>query len=88
MDIEDSPLTFPCEFPIKAMGKDENDFDVLVVEIVSKHAPDIYENAVKTRTSHGGKYISVTVTIQAESRAQLDNIYLELTANERVLMAL
>ncbi len=51
------------------------------------HHPDIAEGAVKTRPSREGKYISVTVTIEAQSKEQLDNIYLELTAHERVLMA-
>lgn len=88
MENDESPLTFPCEFPIKAMGRAGDDFDALVVGIVRRHAQNIYENAVKTRLSNGGKYISVTVTIQAESRQQLDNIYMDLTANERVLMAL
>jgi len=86
--MDASPLSFPCPFPIKAMGRDEDDFDALVVGIVRKHVRNISENAVKTRASHAGKYMSVTVTIQAMSRAQLDKIYLDLTAHERVLMAL
>lgn len=88
METDESPLTFPCEFPIKAMGKAEDDFDVLVVSLVRKHAEEIYESAVKTRLSKGGKYMSVTVTIQARSRQQLDNIYMELTAEKRILTAL
>lgn len=81
-------LDFPCEFPIKAMGRSEDDFDALVVEIVRKHCPDLLEGAVKSRLSKAGNYISVTVTIRASSRTQLDNIYMDLTAHERVLMAL
>jgi len=81
-------LEFPCDFPIKAMGKTENDFDALVVEIVRKHCPDLLEGAVKSRLSKAGNYVSVTVTIQARSRRQLDKIYLDLTAHEKVLMAL
>ncbi len=84
---EDSLMEFPCSFPIKAMGIAVDDFDSLIVEIVRKHYPDIIEGAVKTKPSRQGKYISVTVTIEAQSREQLDNIYLELTAHERVLMA-
>lgn len=84
---EDSLMEFPCSFPIKAMGIARDDFDSLIVEIVRKHSPDITESAVKTKPSRQGKYISVTVTIEAQSREQLDNIYLELTAHERVLMA-
>ena len=86
-NTEASLMKFPCSFPIKAMGIARDDFDILIVEIVRKHYPDITEGAVKTRPSREGKYISVTVTIEAQSREQLDNIYLELTAHKRVLMA-
>jgi len=88
MEANDSLLVFPCEFPIKAMGKAETDFDSLVVGLVRKHYPDLLEGAVKTRLSNGGRYMAVTVTINAQNRQQLDNIYMELTAEERVLVAL
>jgi len=85
---EQSALTFPCVFPIKAMGNASDDFDAVVVSIVRRHAPNLSEGAVKTRASAGGKYLAVTVTIEATSRAQLDAIYQDLVACERVLMAL
>ena len=85
---EDTIMEFPCLFPIKVMGLAEEDFDLLVANIVRKHAPDLSEGAVKSRLSQEGKYISITVTVEAESKQQLDNIYLELTAHEKVLMAL
>ncbi len=84
---EESLMEFPCSFPIKAMGKASDDFDSLIVEIVRKHYSYVTEGAVKTRLSREGKYVSVTVTIEAQSREQLDNIYLELTAHERILVA-
>jgi uncharacterized protein len=82
------PIEFPCEFPIKAMGRAEADFDCLVVELVRRHCPDLSEGAVRTRQSRNGRFLSVTVTVQAQSRAQLDNIYRELTSEQRVLVAL
>ena len=88
MSDEDTLLKFPCDFPIKAMGKSDEDFDSLVVGLVRKHSPDLTEGAVKTSFSKGGKYMSVTVTIQAQSKRQLDAIYLELSGHERILMAL
>ena len=88
MSDEESLLKFPCEFPIKVMGEASDHFDALVVEIVRRHCPDLGEGAVSTRASRKGNYVSVTVTIQAQSRTQLDSIYLDLTAEERVLMAL
>jgi putative lipoic acid-binding regulatory protein len=85
---QDSIMEFPCQFPIKIMGLAEENFDLLVVEIVRRHAPDLSEGAVSSRLSREGKYVSITVTVTAQSRQQLDNIYLDLTAHEKVLMAL
>jgi uncharacterized protein len=85
---EDSLLAFPCDFPIKAFGLAANDFDALIVELIRRHAPDLSEGAVSSRLSRQGKYVAVTVTVPATSREQLDAIYRELSACERVLMAL
>ena len=85
---DDTPFDFPCRFPIKAMGRAENDFDALVVELIRKHVPDMQDTTVQKRLSRGGQYLSVTVTIEAVSKAQLDGIYMELTAHERILYAL
>jgi putative lipoic acid-binding regulatory protein len=84
----DSVFSFPCDFPIKAMGHASGNFEITVLEIVRCHSPDLTEDAFKSRPSSNGKYISVTVTIRAESRKQLDAIYMDLTACEHVLMAL
>jgi putative lipoic acid-binding regulatory protein len=81
-------LEFPCQFPIKAMGLNGDDFEVQVVTLVRKHCPDLGEGAVVCRGSREGKYLSITVTVCATSRKQLDDIYYELTACEQVLMAL
>ena len=85
---QDSIIEFPCQFPIKAMGIAETNFDALVVGIVRKHVPDLTDFTVKSRLSRGARYISVTVTIEAKSRQQLDNIYMDLTAHEKILVAL
>lgn len=81
-------FAFPCEYAIKAMGLAEPGFDALVVELVRRHCPDIREGAISRRDSRNGKYVSITVTITAESLGQLDAIYGELTAHEKVLMRL
>jgi hypothetical protein len=83
-----SLLEFPCAFPIKVFGLAEADFEAAVVAIVRRHAPRLGESAVTQRTSRGGRYVSVTLTVDVESREQLDAIYRALTANARILMAL
>jgi putative lipoic acid-binding regulatory protein len=84
----ESLLKFPCDFSIKAMGKAEPDFDLLVYELVRRHAPDIHEGSVRSRPSKGGKWVSVTITVRARSKDQLDAIYMDLSAHEKIVMAL
>lgn len=88
-DSENKPLIeFPCEFPIKIMGKTHADFQACVNEIFERHVTDFNEKHVKVRPSGKGNYSAITVTIQAQSQEQLDNIYIELSGHELVLMAL
>jgi putative lipoic acid-binding regulatory protein len=87
-DGEQELLRFPCDFPIKVMGRAEPGFECLVVEIVRRHAQDLGEGAVSVRESSGGRYLAVTLTVRATSRAQLDAIYRDLTAHPKVLMSL
>ena len=81
-------FNFPCEFPIKVMGRMDSDLENQVIEIVNRHVDNLSEGAVSSRPSGKGNFIAVTVTIMATSREQLDNIYRELTACDAVLMAL
>lgn len=81
-------LAFPCAFPIKIMGLAEEDFGALVEEIVRRHVPECDHSGISSRLSRGGRYIAVTVSITARSRAQLDAIYRDLTAHERILTVL
>ena len=81
-------LRFPCDFPIKVMGKADPGFEALVVGIVRRHAPDLGEGAVSARGSSGGRYLALTLTVRAESRGQLDAIYRELSSHPDVLMSL
>ncbi|WNV06010.1 DUF493 domain-containing protein [Candidatus Methylospira mobilis] len=83
-----SLLEFPCDFPIKAFGHYSDELDQIVVAIVRRHAPDLGENAVAMRASKGNRYAAITVTVRAQSQAQLDAIYTDLTASEAVIMSL
>lgn len=86
MKEEDSLLEFPCSFPVKAMGRSNSGFEASALEIVRRHVPDFDTGAMRTVASRQGNYLSVTFTIQATSREQLDNLYRELTACEQLLM--
>ena len=93
MENAETLLKFPTPFPIKAMGRMKNltsdeGFAQIVLGVVLKHAPDFDATTVEMRPSKNGNFISVTATINAQSKAQIDAIYLELTGNPLVLMAL
>jgi putative lipoic acid-binding regulatory protein len=81
-------LEFPASFPLKAIGTGPDDFEALVLAIVRRHVPALDHDASRTRLSGGGKYLAVTVTFVAESWDQLDALYAELQAHERVVMLL
>lgn len=70
------------------MGQNSNEFETTVFSIIQKHSPDLKATAVKTRASKGGKYLAITVTVMAQSQAQLDQIYIELSSHKLVTMAL
>jgi uncharacterized protein len=92
MNPSDSPppelLQFPCDFPIKVMGKAREGFAQVIAEIVLKHAPDFDPATMEMRVSGKGNYMSFTCTIFAVSRTQLDALYRELTRHELVQIVL
>lgn len=85
---EESLLVFPCEFPIKIMGKNHHGFHQAVIEILRKHLSDFEKTEIKETQSKQKNYCSITVVVNATSQEHLDGIYYELTASEWVIMAL
>ena len=84
----ESLLTFPCVFPMKVMGRREDGFAQQVSEVVRRHVPDFHPETIEMRTSKNGRYLSLTVTINARSREQLDALYSELSKHPMVMMVL
>lgn len=85
---EETLLEFPCQFPIKAMGKHSEELEITVIEIVSRHAPETHKHTVKSNPSKDGNYLAITITIEATSKQQLDAIYQDLVDHPHVLYAL
>lgn len=84
----DSPLVFPCAFPIKVMGRTQDGFAQAIVQVVQSHAPDFDPGTLEMRASSAGKYLSLTYTVNATSRAQLDALYRDLSSHPMVVMVL
>ncbi len=83
-----SLLEFPCPFPLKIIGLTTEALVPSVLEAVLRHAPDYDVATMETRSSTAGRYLSLTCTINATSRAQLDALYRELTSHPLVRMVL
>jgi len=83
-----SLIDYPCDFPIKIMGKTQAGFAQTVLAIVQSHAPDFDGSTMEMKTSKGGKYLSVTCVIRATSRQQLDALYQQLCDHPMVVMVL
>jgi putative lipoic acid-binding regulatory protein len=81
-------IEFPCDFPLKVMGKAADGFAQAVADVVLKHAPDFDAATMEMRPSKAGNYLSLTCTIRAVSQAQLDALYRELTSHPLVKIVL
>lgn len=88
MAEQETLLEFPCDFPLKIMGETHEEFQRVVVDIVTKHAPDFDSTTLEVRASSGGKYVSLTCTVIATSKPQLDALYMELTGHPLVKVVL
>lgn len=84
----ESLIEYPCEFPIKIMGRTEPGFAQAVIELVTHHAPDFDPGSVEMRTSRKNRYLSLTCTVRATSREQLDGLYQALCDHPQVVMVL
>lgn len=88
MSNDESLLVFPCEFPIKIMGKNHHGFHQAVIDMLKKHLDDFQDTTLKVVESKQKNYCSITVVVNATSQEHLDGIYIELSASEWVIMAL
>lgn len=81
-------LEFPCDFPIKIMGASQEGFAQAVLDVVARYAPEFDAATMAMRPSKAGNYLSLTCTIRATSRTQLDALYRELTSHPLVKIVL
>lgn len=85
---EESAIEFPCEFPIKMMGRDTPEFRMTARALIENHVGPVGEGAIRVNLSGKGNFVSITVTVTAISQKQLDDIYRDVSGHDDVLMAL
>ncbi len=85
---EKTLLEFPCDFPVKLMGRDTADFHKTARSLVEKHVGQLEDGDIQTASSRNGRFVSITVTVRAHSQQQLDDLYREISSHDDVLVAL
>ncbi|MEI8036151.1 MAG: DUF493 domain-containing protein [Betaproteobacteria bacterium] len=83
-----SLLEFPCDFPIKILGKAQPGYAQAILSIVQRHIPSFDGAQMQMRPSAQGKYLSLTCTLRATSQEELDQLYRELSSHPMVSMVL
>ncbi|EKD77088.1 MAG: hypothetical protein ACD_42C00484G0003 [uncultured bacterium] len=83
-----SLIEFPCDFTLKIMGKAQGDFEKIVFDIVQKHFPTFNDQHVQKKLSKDKNYLSLSITVHADSKMQLDALYQELSTTKEILMVL
>ena len=86
--MSDEIMQFPCDLPIKVFGRNDSDFPDAAFAIVKAHVDTLERAHVTRQSSRQGRFVSLTINIRAESRAQVDAVYEDLSANANVLMVL
>ena len=81
-------IDYPCDFPIKIMGPTQDDFAQTIVNVVIQHDPEFHAGKMEMRPSSKGNYLSLTATVRATSREQLDNLYRALSSHPMVKVVL
>lgn len=85
---QETLFEFPCAFPLKIMGRADCDLAQAVLAVVLRHDPGFDGKTMEMRLSSAGKYLSLTCTVAATSKQQLDNLYRELTGHPLVKLVL
>ncbi len=86
--IDNSLIDYPCAFPIKVMGAQVAGFEEAMVEVARRFDPGFDARTIERRASREARYLGLTLTITATSRAQLDALYRALSSHPMVKVVL
>ncbi|MCP4210883.1 MAG: DUF493 domain-containing protein [Halieaceae bacterium] len=89
MSETDAPkIEFPCEYPVKVLGRSHEDFRPMVMDVFGRHAPGYNDASTEVRPSRNGTFTSLTVFITATGKEQLEALHADLMDIEHVKMVM
>ncbi len=87
-DNEPPKIEFPCDYPVKVLGRSSDSFHGVVLDVFHRHAPGFDETRVAVRDSSKGTFTAITVVITATGKDQLEALHRDLLATGQVQMVL
>ncbi|MEP5765045.1 MAG: DUF493 domain-containing protein [Halieaceae bacterium] len=85
---EPPKIEFPCDYPIKVLGRKVPEFEAVVFEVVERHAPGFSREGVNAKISREGRFTSLTIVITATGKPQLEAMHADLLATGLVQMVI
>lgn len=85
---EESLIQYPCDFPIKVMGRAQDAFLPAMADVARRFDPGFDPATIEVRPSSSGNYLGLTLTVRVQSREQLDDLYRALHGHELVSVVL
>jgi putative lipoic acid-binding regulatory protein len=79
-------IEFPCDYPIKIVGKASENFDARIITIINKYQEKPFEGHLMQRDSKEKNYQSFTVTVHITSEEQLHDLVLDLKKDKDVML--
>jgi putative lipoic acid-binding regulatory protein len=84
----DGELTFPCRFPVKAMTHTREQALDQVLAALATLDVGVDHETVTIRPSRNGRFQSITIEVDVDSRPTLEAVYARLRELEIVVMTL
>lgn len=85
---EPPKIEFPCDYPIKVLGRQTPQFHDTVLAVIERHAPGFDPASIKLKDSAKGTFVSLSLIITATGKAQLDAMHKDLIATGQVQMVI
>ena len=85
---EPPKIEFPCEYPIKVLGRSSDAFRSIILDVFERHAPGFDQSNIQVKDSAKGTFTSLTITITATGEEQLQALHEDLMATGHVRMVI
>jgi hypothetical protein len=87
-ELDPPRIEFPCDYPVKVMGRSVPEFESVVIEVMQRHDPELSMERISVRASREGTFVSLTVFITATGKDQLEALYRDLMSTGLVQMVI